>query len=39
MSPEAYKNYIYSFKSDIWSLGISVLELLAGEKPSSNLTY
>ena len=39
MSPEAYKNSLYSIKSDIWSLGICIIEIILGEQPFKGLTY
>lgn len=33
MSPEALKDNIYSEKSDIWSLGIILFEMLTGKVP------
>lgn len=33
MPPEALKNNIYSIKSDIWSVGVIIYELLHGETP------
>lgn len=33
MSPERIKNQPYSFASDIWSLGLSILELGTGQFP------
>lgn len=39
MSPEAYKNNIYSHKSDIWSLGICAMELICGKRPFNGVTF
>jgi len=39
MSPESYRENIYSAKSDIWSIGIILYEMLMGETPDKNLTY
>ena len=33
MSPEICKNEVYSFKTDIWSLGIILYEMCALRKP------
>ena len=33
MSPEIFKNEPYSFKTDIWSLGIVLYEICALRKP------
>lgn len=33
MPPEALKNNIYSIKSDVWSVGVIIYELLHGETP------
>jgi len=37
MSPQVASNMEYDFKTDIWSLGITCVELLEGEPPFSNL--
>lgn len=39
MSPESYKENVYSHKSDIWGIGIILCEMLLGETPEKNLTY
>lgn len=39
MSPESYRENIYSAKSDIWSIGIILYEMLTGDTPDKNLTY
>lgn len=39
MSPESYRENIYSAKSDVWSMGIILYEMLTGETPDKNLTY
>jgi serine/threonine protein kinase len=33
MSPETLLSNVYSFKSDIWALGIVLYEMLFGEVP------
>jgi serine/threonine protein kinase len=33
MSPEALKNSEYSFKSDVWSIGVILFEMLTGKTP------
>lgn len=33
MSPEALKRNEYSYKSDIWAIGIIVYEMLTGDTP------
>ena len=39
MSPESYRDNVYSAKSDLWSMGIILYESLVGETPDKNLTY
>ena len=36
MSPERLENSPYSFASDIWSIGLSILELATGRYPYTN---
>lgn len=33
MAPEALKKNEYSYKSDIWSIGIVIYEILTGDTP------
>lgn len=39
MSPERIQDQPHSFASDIWSIGISCIELFMGKIPFSNSTY
>ena len=33
MSPEALTRNVYSFKSDIWAIGVTFYEMLVGRVP------
>ncbi len=37
MSPEVLKNSEYTNKTDIWSLGVTAIELAQGVVPNSNM--
>lgn len=39
MSPESYRDNQYSAKSDIWSIGIILYEMLVGDTPDKTLSY
>jgi len=38
MAPEALKSRIFSTKSDVWSFGITVLEILTGQPPYQGIS-
>lgn len=39
MSPESFRESVYSSKSDVWSIGIIFFEMLVGEVPFKKLEY
>lgn len=39
MSPESYRESLYSSKSDVWSIGIIFYEMLVGEVPFKKCDY
>lgn len=39
MSPEAYTKSEYSYKSDVWGLGVIFYEMLLGSQPFKGIDY
>lgn len=39
MSPEAYKKSQYSYKSDMWAVGVILYEMLIGKQPFKGMDY
>ena len=39
MSPESYRDNMYSAFSDVWGMGVILFEMLVGETPDKNLSY
>jgi serine/threonine protein kinase len=39
MSPEAYRKSMYSYKSEIWAVGVILYEMLLGDQPFRGIDY